>query len=102
MELSSTDSKPVEDVASNVVSEASNNLNSVKKERQGLTTVQAEEAYKTFGYNELPLVEVPLWYVFLKQFLGVMPYTMEICVIVAAACQSWPDFGIIIAMVSSY
>lgn len=73
-------------------------ITETKNERQGLTTTEAEEAYKKWGYNELPVVEVPLWYVFLKQFTGVMPYTMEICVVVAAGCQSWPDFGIIIAM----
>jgi magnesium-transporting ATPase (P-type) len=71
-----------------------------KEERKGLTTAEAEEAYKVWGYNELPVESIPLWYVFLKQFTGVMPYTMEICILVAAGCQSWADFGIIIAMVS--
>lgn len=75
------------------------NTEETKNQRLGLTTQDAEDAYKTWGYNELPCVVIPLWYVFMRQFTGVMPYTMEICVLVAAGCQSWPDFGIIIAMV---
>lgn len=71
-----------------------------EQERLGLTNAEAEEGYKTWGFNELPTIEIPLWWVFLKQFTGTMPYMMEVCIIVAGATQDWPDFGIIIAMVS--
>ena len=72
---------------------------SKEQERLGLTNAEAEEGYKTWGFNELPTIEIPLWWVFLKQFTGTMPYMMEVCIIVAGATQDWPDFGIIIGMV---
>ena len=75
---------------------------SKEQERLGLTNAEAEEGYKTWGFNELPTIEIPLWWVFLKQFTGTMPYMMEVCIIVAGATQDWPDFGIIIAMVCGY
>ena len=92
---SANDSSTTNDVKLDI-----NAASETEKSRKGLTTAEAEELYKTWGYNELPSESVPLWYVFMKQFTGVMPYTMEICVVVAAGCQSWADFGIIIAMVS--
>ena len=42
----------------------------------GLTTAQVEKLYEKWGYNELPTVEVPLWYVFLMQFTGTMVSTI--------------------------
>lgn len=68
-------------------------------EREGLTTEQAEEAYKKWGFNELPTIEIPLWWVFLEQYMGTMPYMLELAIIIAGAVQDWIDFGIIIAMV---
>jgi magnesium-transporting ATPase (P-type) len=70
------------------------------KEREGLTTEQAEEAYKQWGFNELPVIEIPLWWVFLEQYMGTMPYMLELAIIIAGAVEDWIDFGIIIAMVS--
>ncbi len=40
------------------------------KQRVGLTTEQAEELYKTVGFNELPHIEVSLWYILFCQFTG--------------------------------
>ena len=71
------------------------------KEREGLTTDQVEELYKQWGYNELPVIEIPLWYVFFIQFTGTMPYMLELAIIIAGAVSDWPDFGIILAMVSN-
>lgn len=70
------------------------------QEREGLTTEQAEEAYKKWGFNELPVIEIPLWWVFLEQYMGTMPYMLELAIIIAGAVQDWIDFGIIFAMVS--
>jgi H+-transporting ATPase len=70
------------------------------KERQGLTNEQAEVLYQQWGYNELPAIEIPLWWVFLEQFMGTMPYMLELAIIIAAAVSDWLDFGIIFAMVS--
>ena len=69
------------------------------KEREGLTTEQCEELYKQWGYNELPVIEIPLWWVFLEQYMGTMPYMLELAIIIAGAVQDWIDFGIILAMV---
>jgi len=68
------------------------------EEKGGLTSAQAEELYNTWGYNELPVIEIPLWWVFLEQFMGTMPYMLELAIIVSAAVQDWTDFGIILAM----
>jgi hypothetical protein len=69
-------------------------------ERDGLTTEQAEELYKTVGFNELPTIDIPIWWVFLEQYTGTMPYMLELAVIIAGAVEDWIDFGIIIAIVS--
>ena len=71
-----------------------------EQERQGLTDAEAEAQYEIWGYNELPVVEIPLWWVFIQQFMGTMPYMLELAIIISAAVQDWADFGIIIAMVS--
>jgi magnesium-transporting ATPase (P-type) len=71
------------------------------KERQGLTTAQAEELYISYGYNELPEITISLVYVFFLQFTGTMPYMMEFAAIIAIAVQDYADFGIIIGMLCS-
>jgi H+-transporting ATPase len=68
-------------------------------ERAGLTTAQAEKLYETVGFNELPHVEVSLFWLFFVQFTGVMPYMLEIAFILALAVQSYPDFAIIFGIV---
>ena len=65
----------------------------------GLTTSQVEELYEKWGYNELPTVEVPLWYVFLMQFTGTMPYMLELACILSLAVSDWVDFAIIFTMI---
>jgi len=67
-------------------------------ERNGLTEEQAEALLKVWGYNELPVVEVSLLYVFFLQFTGVMPYMLEIAALISAICQDWADMGIIVLM----
>jgi magnesium-transporting ATPase (P-type) len=69
-----------------------------ESERIGLTTEQAEELYKQWGYNELPEITVSLWYILFIQFTGTMPYMLELACIIAIAVQDFPDFGIILAM----
>ena len=73
---------------------------SPEEERAGLTTDEVDKLYEKWGFNELPVVEIPLWKVFLMQYTGTMPYMLELAIIISAAVQDWPDFGIIIAMVS--
>ena len=68
------------------------------EERNGLTTEQAEELYKTVGFNELPEITVSLWWVLLMQFTGTMPYMLELACIIALAVEDFVDFAIIFAM----
>ena len=69
-----------------------------ESERIGLTSDQAEELYKQWGYNELPEVTVSLWWVLFVQFTGTMPYMLELAAVIAIAVQDYTDFAIILAM----
>lgn len=68
-------------------------------ERDGLSSNEVEDLYQKWGYNELPVIEIPLWHVFIQQFMGTMPYMLELAIIIAAAVQDWTDFAIILMMV---
>ena len=46
-------------------------------ERYGLTTFEADSLRDKYGYNELPTINVPLWWVFFVQFTGTMPYVSK-------------------------
>lgn len=67
----------------------------------GLTTAEAEKLYEEVGFNELPHVEVSLVWMLLGQFMGVMPYMLEIACILALAVESYIDFAIIAAILLS-
>lgn len=71
--------------------------------RAGLTTEQAEDLHRPekFGYNELPAVEVSKLWMFLFQFMGTMPYMLELAALVSAAARDWKDFGILLFMLSA-
>ena len=69
-------------------------------QRKGLTSAEAEALYPVWGYNELPVITIPLWWVFIQQFMGTMPYMLELAIIISAAVQDFADLGIIVAMVS--
>jgi hypothetical protein len=43
-----------------------------------LTSQQAQALIDQWGYNELPRIEIPLWWVFVRQFIGTMPIMLEI------------------------
>lgn len=70
-----------------------------KRVRAGLTTEQAEGLYETVGFNELPVVEVSLVYLFFVQFTGLMPYMLEVACILSLATEDWLDFAIIFLIV---
>ncbi len=67
----------------------------------GLTTQEAQQLYETVGFNELPHVEISLYWIFFAQFTGVMPYMLEIACVLALAVQSFVDFAIIAAILLS-
>ena len=69
------------------------------EERLGLTSEQAEAGIAKWGYNELPQIIVPLWYIFLIQFTGTMPYMLELACVLSLVVQDWIDFAIILTMV---
>ena len=71
--------------------------------RAGLTTEQAEDLHRPekFGYNELPAVEVSKLWLFLFQFMGTMPYMLELAALVSAAARDWKDFGILLFMLGA-
>lgn len=68
------------------------------EERGGLGSDEVEELYKQWGYNELPEVQVSLYWLLFVQFTGTMPYMLELACIVAIAVQDYADFAIILAM----
>ena len=67
-------------------------------ERGGLSSAEAESRLRTYGFNELPTIEVPLWRVFFVQFTGTMPYMLELACIIALAVEDWVSFAIILSM----
>ena len=66
--------------------------------KKGLTVSEVESQRAAWGWNELPHIEVPLWWVFFVQFTGTMPYMLEVACILAAAVEDFIDFAIIFAM----
>lgn len=66
----------------------------------GLRSSQVEQSRGVFGTNEIVIPETPLWKLFVNQFVGFLPFLIELAAIVSAAVQDWADFGIIVAMVS--
>jgi H+-transporting ATPase len=64
----------------------------------GLTAARAKQLLEQFGRNEIPEVDTPWWQLLGKQFVGVMPFMLEIAAIVSAVIPDWKDFGIIMAM----
>ena len=64
----------------------------------GLSSAQAEALLEEVGRNEIPEVVKPWWKMLGEQFIGVMPFMIEIAMILAAALGDWDDFGIILAM----
>jgi len=69
------------------------------EQKLGLTTEQAEAATEKWGYNELPQVVVPLWWIFILQFTGTMPYMLELACVLSLVVQDYIDFAIIFLMV---
>jgi H+-transporting ATPase len=64
----------------------------------GLTSAEAEEYISRYGPNELPTVEISLWWVFLRQFMGTMPYMLELACVISLIVEDILDFAIILIM----
>lgn len=64
----------------------------------GLTSAEVEIRLLEYGRNEIPEHETP-WYILLgKQFIGTMPFMLELACVVSAVVKDFEDFGIILAM----
>ena len=55
----------------------------------GLSTEEANKNLEQYGRNEIPILHVSILHLFLMQFVGTMPYILEICLILAAAALDW-------------
>jgi H+-transporting ATPase len=64
----------------------------------GLSSAQAEEGLRKYGYNELPEKKENLLLKFLSYFWGPIPWMIEIAVILSALVRHWPDFFIILVL----
>ena len=68
------------------------------KERQGLTSAEVAVLVEQWGYNELEVLNIPLWKVLCYQFMGTMPYMLELSCILALIVQDFLDFAIILTI----
>jgi H+-transporting ATPase len=64
----------------------------------GLNDAAVEAARAKYGPNEIPVVEMPLYIMFLRQFVGFLPLLIEIAALVSLGVGDYTDFGIITAM----
>jgi len=64
----------------------------------GLSDEQVEKQREVYGTNEIPAPHTPLYVLFLRQFVGFLPFLIEIAAIIALAVQDWTDFAIIAAI----
>lgn len=65
---------------------------------RGLSQLEAERRLKEVGKNEIPEDITPVWRMILNQFVGPMPFMIELACILSAAVQSWDDFSVILIM----
>ena len=63
---------------------------------EGLTENQAQDALEKYGYNEIPEKRHPLWWIYVKQYLGAMPIMIALAGILALCVRQWADFAIIL------
>ena len=64
----------------------------------GLNDKEVETAREIHGRNEIPVVETPLYMLFLRQFVGFLPMLIELAALVSLAVGDYTDFAIIAAM----
>ena len=64
----------------------------------GLTEAEAEKRLAQNGPNEIPEKKTNEILKFLSYFWGPIPWMIEAAVILSAAAQHWPDFGIILIL----
>src|SRR5271168_1606661 len=94
---SETASKPVgkDDLQTLPLAEVEKELNSSP---DGLTQAEAQKRLTQYGPNEIAEKKTNEILKFLSYFWGPIPWMIEAAVILSAAAQHWPDFGIILLL----
>jgi H+-transporting ATPase len=64
----------------------------------GLTLEEVEKSLAVHGPNEIPVEITPLYVLFLRQYMGFMPFLIELAAIISLAVQDYVDFAIVAAM----
>jgi magnesium-transporting ATPase (P-type) len=64
----------------------------------GLTAAEAAAALETWGPNLLDKPEMSLVRMFFMQFVGTMPFMLELACILSVAVGDYTDFGLILLM----
>ena len=73
-------------------------LKKLSANSNGLTSSAAEKRLQQFGPNEIPEKKENPLIKFFSYFWGPIPWMIEAAVIMSAALQRWPDFGIILML----
>ncbi len=66
--------------------------------KTGLSSREAVDRLRQYGYNEISEKEEPLWHRIFRRFWGPIPWMIEIAAILSALVRKWEDFVIITIM----
>ena len=73
-------------------------LEKMAVDKRGLSSSEAEKRRQQYGPNEIQEKKANPLKKFLGYFWGPIPFMIEAAVIMSAAIQRWPDFGIILTL----
>jgi H+-transporting ATPase len=73
-------------------------LKKLSANQKGLSSLEAEKRLQQYGPNEIQEKKANPLKKFLGYFWGPIPFMIEAAVIMSAAIQRWPDFGIILTL----
>ncbi len=74
------------------------NLSNISNERLGLTTEEALQRLKKYGYNEIREEKKHPILKFLSYFWGPLPWMIEAAAILSAILEHWVDFTLIVIL----
>ena len=67
-------------------------------ETKGLSSIEAAERLKRYGYNEISEKEESKWHRMFRRFWGPIPWMIEAAALLSAFAQRWDDFVIIMIL----